>query len=294
MAQRFEGRNLEDALENAALALGVERYLVGYHVVLERRGFLGGIKRIVIEAEAKSPGEVQVPVAAAVSEPAASTTIPIAARRSSSPAPRSGGRGGHGPGRRDDSRRDSAGRGRGRRDRDDDRTNRAAHLDDEIVPRQADESAAARSVRQWLNELFDVAELDLDVRTSETDEQIDVRLYGSDARLVLSRGGELLDALQVIVNKALGHKGTSRAIELDCRNFKKHRLDSIGEQAREVADQVRRSGREELLPAMTPVERRIVHLTLQDDAELTTESRGEGFFKRVAILPRKSSQAPEP
>jgi spoIIIJ-associated protein len=45
---------------------------------------------------------------------------------------------------------------------------------------------------------------------------------------------------------------------------------------------------------MSPVERRIVHLSLQDDAELTTESRGEGFFKRVAILPRKSSEAREP
>jgi len=51
MAQRFEGRNIDEALTSAAGALGVERYRLLYHVVLEKRGFLGGMKRVVIEAE---------------------------------------------------------------------------------------------------------------------------------------------------------------------------------------------------------------------------------------------------
>ena len=51
MAQRFEGRNIDEALTSAAEALGVERYRLLYHVVLEKRGFLGGMKRVVIEAE---------------------------------------------------------------------------------------------------------------------------------------------------------------------------------------------------------------------------------------------------
>ena len=44
MSQRFEGRNLEEALGAASAALGVERYRLTYHVVLEKRGFLGGTK----------------------------------------------------------------------------------------------------------------------------------------------------------------------------------------------------------------------------------------------------------
>src|SRR5579859_1265635 len=51
MAQRFEGKNLEDALNAAAQTFGVERYQLTYHVLLEKRGFLGGMKRVVIEAE---------------------------------------------------------------------------------------------------------------------------------------------------------------------------------------------------------------------------------------------------
>jgi predicted RNA-binding protein Jag len=42
---------------------------------------------------------------------------------------------------------------------------------------------------------------------------------------------------------------------------------------------------------MSPIERRIVHMALRDDAEVTTESRGEGFFKRVAIIRRTATES---
>jgi predicted RNA-binding protein Jag len=50
--QRFEGRSLDEALETATRELGVARFQIDYHVVVEKRGFLGGLKRVVIEAEA--------------------------------------------------------------------------------------------------------------------------------------------------------------------------------------------------------------------------------------------------
>src|SRR2546428_5648682 len=65
MAQRFEGKNLEDALSNAAQTLGVERYQLTYHVLMEKRGFLGGMKRIVIEAEINTETPEQVAAVAA-------------------------------------------------------------------------------------------------------------------------------------------------------------------------------------------------------------------------------------
>jgi len=117
-----------------------------------------------------------------------------------------------------------------------------------------------------------------------------VKLYGKDARRMLERSGELLDAVQVLANKALVGRKVEKDVELDCAAFKERRVEEIGQQARATADRVRREGREQLLPAMSPIERRIVHLTLQDDADVTTESRGDGFYKRVAIKLR--SQEP--
>ena len=42
MSHRFEGRSLEEALQSAAETLGVERWQLTYHVLLEKRGFLTG------------------------------------------------------------------------------------------------------------------------------------------------------------------------------------------------------------------------------------------------------------
>src|SRR5437763_15600092 len=70
MSQRFEGKNLDDALTSASQTLGVERHQLTYHVLLEKRGFLGGVKRVVIEAEINEAAVVPPPsVAASVSVP---------------------------------------------------------------------------------------------------------------------------------------------------------------------------------------------------------------------------------
>jgi spoIIIJ-associated protein len=160
------------------------------------------------------------------------------------------------------------------------------------VPEQGPESEAAASVRAWCEEAIDLARLDLTIRTEENETQILVRLYGRDARRLIDHHGELLDALQVLANKSLVGRKVEKDIELDCQEFKGRRVEEIEQRARELADRVRRDGREQLLPAMSPIERRIVHLALQDDSEVATESRGDGFYKRVALIPRSAAQPP--
>ena len=148
-------------------------------------------------------------------------------------------------------------------------------------------------MRDWCAEALQLARLSADIRTEENETQIIVKVYGRDAGRFLERNGELLDALQVLANKALTGRRIEKDIELDCGEFKGRRVEELGQQARDIAERVRRDGREQLLPAMSPIERRIVHLALQDDAEVTTESRGDGFFKRVAIIRRPAAQ-PQP
>ena len=110
-------------------------------------------------------------------------------------------------------------------------------------------------------------------------------------RRMIDRHGELLDALQVLANKSLTGRKVEKDIELDCENFKGQRIEDLEQRAREIADRVRKDGREFLLPAMSPIERRIVHMALREDADVTTESRGEGFFKRVAIIRRAATES---
>lgn len=317
MSQRFEGHNLEEALNHAADTLGVERYRISHRVIVEKRGFLGGIKRVVIEAELdENATQPSPPPHAELAETPAYTPAPGEASTSGEGRGAGGGhdRGRSGGGRRDRGDRSRGGRdsrsgyesrgGRGgnqmhggdhghgrRRDQDDDLQPgdfENAMLED--APEQGTESEAAAKARAWCGQVVTLTRLDLVVRTEENEQQIVVRFYGTDARRLLEHHGELLDAMQVLANKALVGRRLEKEIEFECGAFKARRTEDLGQKARDAADRVRHDGHEQLLPAMSPIERRIVHLALRDDADVTTESRGDGFFKRVAIIPRPRSE----
>jgi spoIIIJ-associated protein len=271
MAQRFEGKNLEEALDNASQTFSVQRFQLTYHVLLEKRGFLGGMKRVVIEAEVNTEAAQPAETASAA---------PERPRRERSRGGRHRDRGA----RRGDERRDRPRKSTERRDEEE-------YVPVEI-PEQGPESTNAEMVRTWCERVIALAKLSLELRTEENETQVIVRLYGRDARRLIDGHGEVIDALQVLANKALVGRKLEKEIEVDCQEFKGKRAEELEQKAREVADRVRRDHREQLLPAMTPIERRIVHLALQDDQEVATVSRGDGFYKRVAIVPR-SSQEPQ-
>src|SRR5205085_6105561 len=205
--------------------------------------------------------EAEINEAAVVPPPsvAASVSVPSGAppRRD---RPSRGGRGGGG-------RRDNRGDGGNRRRRrgpqhDDEMELQPGDFEEQmdiVIPEQGPESEAAKTVRQWCENLIALAKLSLEVRTEENDAQVVVRLYGRDMRRLTERHGELLDAIQVLANKAFVGRKLEKDIELDCGAFKGKRIEQLEQTARDVADRVRRDRREQLLPAMTPIERRIVH-----------------------------------
>jgi predicted RNA-binding protein Jag len=302
MSQRFEGKNLEEALNSAREALGVDRFQLTYHVLLEKRGFLGGVKRVVIEADVNR--EAQPPAAEAAPSVPDSRTPSPSRGGGAGRGPRGGGQGGRDRGRGGRSRGNGGDRGdragggnrgrhrgsQGEREfRTGDFERFSAEVPQELLV-QSPESEGATTVRAWIQKALDLAKLDMEIRTQENDTQIIVRLFGHDAFRLVDQHGELLDALQVLANKSLTGRKVEKDIELDCEQFKERRVEELGQKARELADRVRQDGREQLLPAMSPIERRIVHLALQDDAEVATESRGEGFYKRVAVIPRPAAK----
>ncbi len=288
MSHRFEGRSVEEALQSAAEALGVERWQLTYHVLLEKRGFLGGVKRVVLEADVNTAA-APPPNAVAPPPPPVSHDAPPRPDRGARVG-RGGGGGGRGGRGRDAGGGRRGGRGRSRSEDDFQSGDFETFLGD--VPEQGPESDGARAVREWCATALALAKLSMVVRTEENETQILVRLYGGDSKLLIDRHGELLDSLQVLANKALVGRSTEKDIELDCEQFKERRSEDLEQRARDVADRVRRGGREELLPAMSPIERRIVHIALRDDADVTTESRGDGFYKRVAIVRRSDAAEP--
>ena len=296
MSQRFEGRNLEEALQKAAEGLGVERWQLRHTTLLEKRGFLGGMKRVVIEADVDTTAAPPAPA------PAPLPPLPRSEPRSDAPRQARGGRGdsrrgGGGRGERPRGGSGGASRGGGGRGRGagrggrDSRELRVGDFETFIgdLPEQGPESDAAKAAREWCETTLRLARLEAVIRSEENEKQIVLRLYGADSRLLTEKNGELLDAIQVLANKTLAGRATEKDIELDCESFKERRTGDLETRARAAAARVRESGEEEVFEPMTPIERRIVHVALLEDADVTTESRGEGFYKRIAIVLRSDA-----
>jgi spoIIIJ-associated protein len=148
----------------------------------------------------------------------------------------------------------------------------------------ADEETIAE-VSRVLRELLVAAELRVEVR-HRGDLAFD--LSGDDLPHLLARQGEGLEGLQTLAGRIAGKKmGRPVFPQLDADGFRERRQELLQEGARRQAERVKLSGRKVLLDPMSPSDRRLVHLSLSSDAQVETRSEGEGFFKRVAILPRR-------
>lgn len=148
----------------------------------------------------------------------------------------------------------------------------------------ADEATIAE-VSNVLRELLVAAELRVEVR-HRTNLSFD--LAGDDLPHLLARQGEGLEGLQTLAGRIAGKKlGRPVFPQLDADGFRERRQEILQESARRQAERVKLSGRKVLLDPMSPSDRRLVHLSLSSDTQVETKSEGEGFFKRVAILPKR-------
>lgn len=143
-------------------------------------------------------------------------------------------------------------------------------------PKQASEENAAAD---FLARLMPVFPLELEYRITKRNDMIGVVFDGADKSLLLRNDGTLLLALQHVLNKVSPVK-----VQADCEFFRKRKEKRLREFGQQVAQQVRDSGKEEILDFMNPYERRIIHIAVNQVQGITSESIGEGFLKRVKIF----------
>ncbi len=113
---------------------------------------------------------------------------------------------------------------------------------------------------------------------------LDVRGPGTD--VLIGYRGETLAALQRITRLIVGREMAGRVrLVVDVDGFKARREKSLRRLARRMAEQAVRTDRTAVLEPMPPHERRIIHITLRDHPQVTTQSVGEGDRRKVTIIP---------
>ena len=141
-----------------------------------------------------------------------------------------------------------------------------------------------KSAEDLLNSIFDGARFDVRATAVESDMGCMLAIEGADSSLLLSQGGELLDALQQILNQALGRSlPKGQRIICDANNYRAAREAELRAMADHAARQVRATSSAFVFGPMEPAERRVIHLSLSEEADLITESIGEGNARRLRV-----------
>lgn len=108
----------------------------------------------------------------------------------------------------------------------------------------------------------------------------------SDSNFIIGQHGTTLQALESILRTIIFKKGIRERIIIDINNYRESRKNNIKRLAMELADQVYREKKPQILKPMSAFERRVIHLFLENDERVMTESVGEGVERKVVIKPR--------
>ena len=107
---------------------------------------------------------------------------------------------------------------------------------------------------------------------------------GGDLAVLIGRHGRTLDALQMVLNSLMSCRiKFYYPLVVDIEGYKSRRRKKIENIARSSAARAKERGGKVTLSPMNAYERRIVHLTLRDDAGVVTHSEGEDPERRVVI-----------
>ncbi len=126
--------------------------------------------------------------------------------------------------------------------------------------------------------------IEADVSTKVSDGNIYLNINTPNAGLLIGRRGRTLDAIQHLLNCIVNRSSlVKRRVIVDAEQYRERREEILTNLAHKLASKVKTTGQEIVVEPMNPQDRRIIHLALQDDQEVTTFSRGEGSFRSVVI-----------
>ena len=163
--------------------------------------------------------------------------------------------------------------------------------------RPAEEADIAGTAREILEKLLELLGLEASVTIREDSGEessgvtvpVLIDILGDDLGILIGRGGQTLAALQYLLRTIVSHRLELKVpLTIDVEGYRERQIESLQNLAQRVADQVVSQKESCMMKPMTAYERRIIHLELAEDPDVTTHSIGVGDGRRVVIETKKS------
>lgn len=137
---------------------------------------------------------------------------------------------------------------------------------------------------KFLTPVFESLKISPEYEITERDSIHWVTFQGKGLGVLIGRRGETLDALQYLTNLAVNRQFEEKnRIVLDVEGYRAARAETLTNLAKKMANKARRSHRDMMLEPMSPHERRVIHMALQNEEDVRTVSVGEEPYRKVII-----------
>ncbi len=159
--------------------------------------------------------------------------------------------------------------------------------EDEEIP-----ETALTIIQQELSQLLSLMGYESPVEISSKGSSVFCHVGEEHEQILTGQDGKTLDSIQYLIRKIIARKVPNRLrLTVDVGNYREKRLEELKAKASELAEQVKVSGKTQVIAALSPSERRVIHMSLQDDKEIRSRSVGDGLFKKILIYkPGKGSK----
>ncbi len=142
------------------------------------------------------------------------------------------------------------------------------------------------AVDEFVISLVEAMGIDATVDVYDAGDVIAVDIATQETGLLIGQKGETIDAIQYLVNVTIyKSRPFAKRIVVDSEGYRQRRVEAIQGMAHRTARRALREQRPLSLPPMSPAERRVVHLFLKENPQVTTSSQGEEENRRVVVSP---------
>jgi spoIIIJ-associated protein len=143
-------------------------------------------------------------------------------------------------------------------------------------------------VRDFVQKTLGAMGVPLDITITDLPDSVRVDPSGDGGEVLLRRRAEALDALQHVVNTAFRRQlKDDRTFVVDCLEYRKAKDAELRQMAKFMMDKAKSTGTPQEMGPLNPYARRLVHLAVAEDPQLSSESIGDAFMKTVIISLRK-------
>jgi predicted RNA-binding protein Jag len=145
----------------------------------------------------------------------------------------------------------------------------------------------AASGKQWTEQLMQAMGFDAKVTAVADADRVDVTVEVAERDdLLTGPKGEVRQAMQHLLNRMVNRgEGSRYHLQLEINDFWQQREDELRKIAADLAAEALEKNDEVVTEYLNSQERRIIHMTLREDARVKTYALGTGLIKRVAIAP---------